>query len=62
LGERGPDIDDAEGLLDTNREGVSGDPDRLLEIYLIERLLPLLLLRERVGVALLLRDLPLVLP
>jgi len=68
LGDRGPDLDncDAEGLLDTNREGLPGDPDRLLE-GLLETYPPGLLssslpIRERLEVTLLLRDLPLVLP
>ena len=68
LGDREPDLDgcDAEGLLDTNREGPLGDPDRLLEglleMYLAEPLLSLLPLRERLEAVLLLCDLPLVLP
>jgi len=68
LGEGDPDPDDfdTEGLLETNREGLPGDPDRLLEglleIYLAEPLLSLLPLRERPEVTLLLLDLPLVLP
>ena len=65
LGERDRDLDelDKEGLLDTNREGLPGDPDRLLEglleTYLAEPLLLMLSLRERLEVTLLLRDLPL---
>lgn len=64
MGEREPDLDDfdKEGLFDTNREGLLGDPDRLLErlleIYLVELLLSLLPLRKRLEVTLLLRDLP----
>lgn len=47
VGDREPDLDgcDPEGLLDTNRKGLSGDPDwlleGLLEMYLAEPLLPL---------------------
>lgn len=66
-GERDRDLDkfDKEGLLDTNREGLPGDPDRLLEglleTYLAEPPLLMLPLRERLEVALLLRDFPLLL-
>lgn len=66
-GERDRDLDefDKEGLLDTNREGLPGDPDRLLEglleTYLAEPPLLMLPLRERLEVTLLLRDLPLLL-
>jgi len=65
LGERDRDLDefDKEGLLDTNREGLPGDLDRLLEglleTYLAEPPLLMLPLRERPEVTLLLRDLPL---
>ena len=68
MGEGDPDPDDldTEGLFETNREGLPGDLDRLLEglleIYLAEPLLSLLPLRERSEVTLLLLDLPLVLP
>lgn len=66
MDERELGLDGTEGLLDTNREGLPGDPDRLLEglleIYLAEPPLPLLPLRERLETTLLLRDLPLVLP
>jgi hypothetical protein len=67
LGDRELDLDDfdTEGLLDTNRGGLLGDPDRLpeglLEIYLAEPLLSLVALRERFDVMLLLRDPPLTL-
>lgn len=58
------DCDASEGVLDKNREGLSGDRllDGLLEIYLAGPLLLLLSLRERLEVVLLLDDLPLGLP
>jgi len=65
-GDSEPDLGDRdkEGLLETNREGLLSDPDRLLEglleMYLAEP--SLWLSPPRLEVALPLRDLPLGLP
>jgi len=65
-GDSEPDLGDCdkEGLIETNRKGLSSDADRLLEglleMYLTEPSLWLPPLR--LEVALLLRDLPLGLP